>query len=499
MRRDRHITADAVTSRSSWPVNQRPETLVGWSMRTFVSTGLKLVLLVTVATTACMGTSGTPAARRPVTESVAPPAESASVGSEGARFATGVSDDDRYFVDQSGDPWFGRGDTAWSLVAQLGRQDVDAYLDDRAARGFNLVLANVLEHHYSDNAPNNHNDDPPFTGAPFRSAPNEAYWQHVDYVVEAARLRGITVLLCPAYLGNRGPEGWSEEVADATDEEMAEYGAFLRDRYGGFPNIMWLIGHDRVPSDTEKARSEALAAELPPDDLLGLGAIRAEVRGVPPWSPTTISPDFETVYADEEAPVVDTGLGWAAEPTRPVMWLEGRYEQEGAAVPGDALLRRQEYGALVAGASAVLFGNNPIWHFESVPLYEFEGTWQENLASLGSGDAQRLGDLVRTLPWWEMQPDNTGAFLVDGDLAEDLAARYSGTHAVIYVPTARTVVLDLSRLTEAERVELRRFDPRSGDSEPVGTHPTEGLVAVRSPGHNAAGDDDWVYVLAPAT
>jgi Protein of unknown function (DUF4038)/Putative collagen-binding domain of a collagenase len=232
---------------------------------------------------------------------------------------------------------------------------------------------------------------------------------------------------------------------------------------------------------------------------VGLGAIRAEVLGTPPWNPTTISPDFETVYADEESPVVDTGRGWAAEPTRPVMWLEGRYEQEGDAVAGDALLRRQEYGALVAGASAVLFGNNPIWHFESVPLYEFEGTWQENLSSLGSSDAQHLGELVRTLPWWEMQPDNTGAFLVDGDVTEDLAARYSGSHALVYVPTARTVVLDLSRLSDAERVELRRFDPRSGESQHVATYPTEGLVAVRPSGANAAGDDDWVYVVSPAT
>ena len=463
------------------------------------SVRLAVVLLVIGAGTACSGTAGTPASRTPGIESVAPPAATVSSGPEGSRFAGGVSEDGRYFVDQVGDPWFGMGDTAWSLIAQLGPQDVDTYLDERAARGLNLILANVLEHHYADNAPNNYNDDPPFMGRPFRSAPNEPYWRHVDYVVEAARVRGITVLLCPAYLGNLAEEGWSEELADATNEDMAEYGAFLRDRYGSFPNIMWLIGHDRVPDDTEKARSEALAAELPPEDLLGLGAIHDEVLGTPPWSPTTISPDFETVYTYEEAPVVDTGRAWAMRPPRPVMWLEGRYEQEDSAAPGDALLRRQEYGAVVAGASAVFFGNNPIWHFESVPLYEFEGTWQENLTSLGSSDAQRVGELVRGMPWSQMQPDTASDLLVDGDVAEDLAARSSDAYAFVYVPTARTVVLDLGQLTATDWVELRRFDPRSGESEHVGTYPTKGLVAVRPSGKNAAGDDDWVYMVSPAT
>jgi len=462
--------------------------------------GWVIFVLGILVLTACSSGNGTPASRTPDTESVRPPAATASPGPDGARFPAGVSADDRYFIDQAGEPWFGLGDTAWSLIGQLGPRDVDRYLDDRAARGFNLVLANVLEHYYSDNAPNNYRDDSPFTGTPFRSAPNEAYWRHVDYVVEAARMRGITVLLCPAYLGSRTEEGWSEEVANASNEDVAEFGAFLRDRYGDFPNIMWLIGHDRAPDDTERTRMEALAAELPPNDLVGLGASpSADVLGTPPWSPTTIAPDFETVYAYEDMPVVDTGRGWAMSPTRPVMFLEGQYEQERSTVPGDALLRRQEYGAFVAGAAAVLFGNNPIWHFESVPLYEFEGTWQDNLASLGTGDAQHLGELVRTLPWWEMQPDTAGDLLVDGDPEGNLAARYAGSHALVYVPTARIVVLDMGRLTAAGRVEMRRFDPRSHDSELVGTYPAEGLVAVRPSGPNAAGDDDWVYVLSPAT
>jgi hypothetical protein len=454
------------------------------------------VVLAILALTACSTPGGSPAARTPSVDSVASPALTASPGPDGARFPTSVSDDGRYFLDQAGDPWFGRGDTGWSLIGQLGPQDVDLYLDDRAARGFNLVLVRLLEHHYSDNAPNNYRDDPPFTETPFQSAPNEAYWRHVDYVIEAARLRGITILLCPAYLGFGTTEGWSEEAVDATNADMAEFGGFLRDRYGDFPNIIWLIGHDRIPDDTEKARSEALAAELPQDDLVGLSA-RPDALGSEHWSPTAISPDFETVYNYDDLATSDTARAWQMQPSRPVVFLEGRYEQERSGGLGDPMLRRQNYGAFAAGAVAVLFGNNPMWHFESVSLYEYEGTWQDNLDSLGTGDMQRFGDLVTGLPWWEMQPDIDDEFLVDGAREDNLAARFSDSHAVVYVPMARAVVLDLGMLSAADRVELRRLDPRSGDSEVVGEHAADGLVVVRNPGPNAAGDDDWVYVLSP--
>jgi hypothetical protein len=469
------------------------------STRRSVDRAFAVAALLALPLLACSGPVGTPAARTPGADSVAAPAPSASPSSD-ARFAVALSNDSRYFVDQAGEPWFGRGDTAWSLIGQLSPEEIDRYLDDRAAKGFNLILVNVLEHYYSDNAPNNYSDDPPFTETAFQSAPNEAYWQHVDYAVEAARLRGITLLLAPAYLGNRDEEGWAAEVVSATDGDLAEYGSFLRDRYGDFPNIMWLIGHDRAPNDTEKARMEALTAALPTDDLVGLGAHpSADTLGTPPWSPTSISPDFETIYSYDDTAVRDAHRAWASDPARPVMFLEGRYEQERSGGLGDPMLRRQEYGAFVGGAAAVLFGNNPIWHFESVALFEYEGSWQDNLDSPGTSDARRFGDVAQSLPWWDSRPDVNSEFLVDGDPSANVAARYSDTHAVVYVPTQPIVVLDLTQLVAADQIDVLRIDPRSGDTTRVGTYPTTDLIALRSPGPNAAGDQDWVFVLSPST
>jgi hypothetical protein len=446
---------------------------------------------------ACFGQETAPASRSPSTPSLTPPATDAAADPETASFATGVSDDGRFFVDQRGEPWFGLGDTAWSLFGQLDRSEVDLYLDDRAARGFNLVLASVIENHYSDDPPNNAAGDPPFVGEIFQSEPNEAYWQWVDYVVQAAQARGITLLLVPAYLGSDAGDGLQDEVAAATGEQLAEYGQFLADRYDGFPNLMWLIGHDQVPAATVKSREEALAARLPSDDLVGLGAGLG--LQTPQWQPTSIDADFEGVYSYDAQPVAEVGAGWAATPTRPVVYLEGRYEQEGDAGPGSALLRLQSYGAFGGGAAAVLFGNNPIWHFESVALYEFAGSWQDNLASLGSQDTERFGTLVRSLRWWEMSPDVDGRIVPAGEGAgsEQAAARFSQTQAFVYVPTRRPTTLDLSLLGQAQRLVVTRVDPRSGESV-LGEYSRTERVPLPDPGPNAAGDDDWLYVVTPS-
>jgi hypothetical protein len=455
-----------------------------------------LLAAAVLGLTACSGPETSPAGTSPTTPSAPPPAPSAAADPDEAAFAAGVSADRRSFVDQRGEPWFGVGDTAWSLFGQLSRADVDRYLDDRAGRGFNLVLASVLENHYSDDPPNNAEGNPPFVGDIFRSEPNEAYWEWVDYVVEAAQARGITLLLVPAYLGFDGADdGLAEEVADASEDEMASYGRFLGDRYGQFPNIAWLLGHDQMPSPEIRAKQEAMASQLPADDLLGVGGESSQVLGIPQWSPSTLDLDFETVYSYRERPVGDVTMAWAQEPTRPVMFLEGRYEQEGEAGLGAQLLRLQQYGAFGGGASASLFGNNPMWHFESVALYDFEGTWQENLASLGSQDAALFGSIVRSLDWSRMVPDHAGRLVAvgAGEEREQAAVRFSATEGFVYLPSPRPTELDLAAIGGPGDVAVRRVDPRSGAVTELGSH--SGRFVLPDPGINAAGDGDWVYLL----
>jgi hypothetical protein len=119
----------------------------------------------------------------------------------------------RYLVDAAGKPFFVNGDSPWELISQLKREDVDLYLENRRLKGVNAVLVELMEHFFSANPPNNAYGDPPFTTPGDFATPNEAYFVHVDYVINKAAEKGMVVLLTPAYLGfNGGQEGWYQEM-----------------------------------------------------------------------------------------------------------------------------------------------------------------------------------------------------------------------------------------------------------------------------------------------
>ncbi|MEQ9565892.1 MAG: DUF4038 domain-containing protein, partial [Pseudomonadales bacterium] len=89
-------------------------------------------------------------------------------------FPLKVSNDGRHIVDQNDQPFFINGDTAWSLIGQVSKEDAEMYLRDCAANGFNSVIVTLVEGYYSDNAPANFYGVEPFTTRNDFTTPNEA-------------------------------------------------------------------------------------------------------------------------------------------------------------------------------------------------------------------------------------------------------------------------------------------------------------------------------------
>ena len=119
-----------------------------------VPVGALLALGLALGLYACGGGGGS-----------SPPVKS----SETSTFPLHVDSSKRYLVDAAGKPFLLHGDSAWSLIADLSTADAEQYLEDRRQKGFNTVLVSLLEHKFSTHAPNNANDDPPFTTVPFGS------------------------------------------------------------------------------------------------------------------------------------------------------------------------------------------------------------------------------------------------------------------------------------------------------------------------------------------
>ena len=185
---------------------------------------------------------------------------------EGGTFPLRVEPGLRYLVDASGSPFLMQGEAAWSLIAQLCREEVDIYLDDRKARGFNTILVNLVEHKFASNAPSNCYGDAPFTNPDDMSTPNEAYFEHADWVMQRAAALDFAVLLVPSYAGYTGTdEGWYSEMQASGPDKLREYGRYVGERYQHFSNIVWVQGGDDNPPDKElvDAISEGIAEFMP--------------------------------------------------------------------------------------------------------------------------------------------------------------------------------------------------------------------------------------------
>ena len=152
-------------------------------------------------------------------------------------------------------------------------------------------------------------------------------------------------------------------------------------------------------------------------------------------------------------------------PAQLFFYIEGRYENEGASL---GCLIDQAVWAVVGGGSGQVFGNNPIWLFDS--------NWEDALDSAGSVAMGHLVDLFESRAWWLLKPDlDHDVLLSDG--AGTAAARVAGGETlIIYTPSARTLKVDLSELTFlAENGRAWWFDPVDGSTQDLGTFPATGV------------------------
>lgn len=403
----------------------------------------------------------------------------------------------RFLVDAAGAPILIQGDAAWSIIVQLTHDEVDQYLADRKARGFNTILVNLLEHKFSSKAPDNIVGDSPFSTPGDFSTPNEAYFANADWVLQRARDEGFIVLLAPAYVGYKDTdEGWLEEMMASGPDKLREYGRYVGQRFGSLGNILWVEAGDNTfdGMDLVNAVAEGIA-ETDPDALQTAHTARHSVAADEwakfPWF------NVNNVYGSDDVGALADKAEQQSD--QPFFMIEGVYEYEHDVTT--ELLRAQAYDAVLAGATGQVFGNNPIWYFDGVGLFTAPMTWQQALGSPGSQSMEVLGALFHSLEWWKLVPDtdqpiaDAGSDGGPGQMRGAVAC--DGSVAVVYVTGGGALSIHTDRL-RAGTIAFRWYDPSSGTTTSITDAPTpvEGAVTLETPGKNEGGDDDWVLVAA---
>ena len=245
----------------------------------------------------------------------------------------------------------------------------------------------------------------------------------------------------------------------------------------------------------------------------------------PTWAPL-IELDAAYTYFPTYAQVL-TEYNRAA--FKPVFLVEANYEfgdipnTDGGSTK---VLRRQGYWAMLSGAIGQVYGSRYTWRFE-------EG-WQTNLDTPGVVELGYMKELFISRKWYDLVPDQnhtiviagydglaehigklwtyygerrgiarplawikrfTGFGSIDGNAYAPAARTVDGTLLIVYLPTIRTITVDMSKL--AGLTNGHWFDPTSGRYIEVSPSSFEnsGKRQFTPPGMNQAGDSDWVLVL----
>ncbi len=390
----------------------------------------------------------------------------------------------RTLVGANGQPFLFAGDAAWSLIAQLNQAEVEQYLSDRHSRGFNAVLVNLIEHKFATNAPANAFGQAPFSTPGDFSTPNADYFDHAEWVVAQAGQRGMLVALVPMYLGfNGGDQGWYQELVANGVTKAESYGRYVGQRFAKYPNVIWIEGGDMTPG-TALPEIEAVISGIQAADTVHLHTAES-IRGDSslddynrPWL------GLDAVYTDCNGAISKTLSEWLRATTLPMFQIEGIYENEGATT--DCLLGQMYYPVL-QGARGHVFGNRPIWLFDT--------GWQAALPSPGAQFMTHAAAVFRSREGGTLIPDTSGATVVSGGGTagspdSTAAARTaSGKTVLVYVPTARTLQINGAQIPGPQH-HAWWYDPQTGLAQDLGTSASAGTITMTTP---AGGP--WLLVL----
>jgi hypothetical protein len=393
----------------------------------------------------------------------------------------------RYLVDQQGHPFFLHGESPWSLIMGVNREDALAYLNDRQAKGVNALIMNLVEHQF--NGPVDKYGQGPFLTPGDLSTPNEKYFDHADWVLKQAEQRGMVVLLNPLYLGYKGlNEGWYQEALLNGSFKVREYGRWVGKRYKNYKNIIWVMGGDRKP-DQAREMIEYLAAGIRQESSGQLFTAHAEPEMSAMEGYSFAGLDFNATYSYD---VVHKRLmrEYHYRPTMPYVLFETSYENEHNASP--VQIRRQAYWAILSGATGQFYGARPLWLFDP--------GWKETLQSRGAWDMARVRAFVDAIPWFQLAPDEQHKLVTSG-LGEEngmdyLTAAVSTDRrlAAAYASSPRAIEVDLTQL-KGESFSGWWYDPQTGASKAAPTLTRGNSKQRLMPPYSG----DWVLVMHDAS
>ncbi len=427
-----------------------------------------------------------------------------------------VSENRRFLVTSDGRPFFWLADTAWELFHRLNREEALHYLDTRARQGFNVVQAVALAELDGLTDPNPYGQLPLVDRDPARPAVTPGanprrkdeydYWDHVDFLIDAANARGIYVALLPTW------GSWVRDQPFFTPEKAEAYGRWLGQRYRT-KAVIWVLGGDRPADGLEpvwRAMARGIATGVAGredyDAVLMTyhpqgGAKSSQWFHDDPWL------DFNMQQNGHGIPGVrqswrHIAQDYARTPVKPVLDGEPLYEDHPLAFRAkehgysfDAHVRQYAYWDVFSGAFGHTYGNHAVWQMYAHGRKPVNGPlmeWRQAIGRPGAQQMRHLRALIESRPFLSRVP---APELVREPLSgtDYIAATRGDGYVMVYSAQGREIRLHPLPFPKAR---AWWFNPRSGQAMEAGAHDSSQPLAFACPSEGFG--SDWVLVLDDA-
>ncbi|WP_409014704.1 glycoside hydrolase family 140 protein [Emticicia sp. 21SJ11W-3] len=432
------------------------------------------------------------------------------LGASGQSFS--VSENKRFIL-KDGKPFFWLGDTAWELFHRLNREDADYYLKKRAAQHYTVIQAVALAEFDGLNVPNPYGDKPLINNDPSR--PNEAYFRHVDYVIDKAAEYGLIIGFLPTWGDKLNKSSWGKGPEVFNTGNARIYGKWLAERYKHRKNIIWILGGDRNPrpntNDVEVWR--AMAAGITEgaggnDKALITYHPQPNREGASEWFHDDTWFDFNMFQNGHcrDTPIYDHIKGAYDRPnTKPVIDGEPIYEDHPVCFNAHDLgttnaydVRKYAYLDVFAGAFGHSYGCHDIWQMYSPDREAVNNPhiyWQQAIDLPGAKQMQWLRKLIESRPFLDRVPDQS--LIVENNLppAERIQATRGQNYAFVYTAVGNSFTVNLGKISGLQ-VNAYWFDPRTGKTEAIARIENKGTHRFTPPRYGYG--QDWVLILDDA-
>jgi hypothetical protein len=351
------------------------------------------------------------------------------------------------------------------------------------------------------------NDDP--------TKPREAYFQHVDFVIDKARELGLYIGLLPTWGDKVFKDTWGAGPEIFNPENARAYGKWIGNRYRNKTNIIWIIGGDRNPRNENdvaiwRAMAEGVAQGCggndkalmtfhpQPNDLGDGGSSKWFHNDA--WLDLNM---FQTGHCRENNVWERLQVVYNRTPVKPVLDGETIYEDHPVCFNARDLgtssaydVRKHAYFDVFAGGFGHTYGCHDIWQFYAPHRQPVNGPhhpWYVAIDLPGASQMQHLRALIESRPMLDRIPDQS-MLTETGGRNDHIQATRGSDYIFVYSAQGNDITLKTIPISGKEFIATW-YDPRTGEFKASEKFTKGKTFKAPSRGYG----QDWVLVIDDAS